>query len=454
MSTDGLYRFLFAMFQGGGNIPLILPIAARLVERGHTVRVLAGPGIRRDRLPLSERFRERIVATGAKFIPLVEPKPHPLDTAPPVRGLVRSWTPRRYAIAVIRARVTLWSAAWAEQVLGEFHNEPTDVLAADFILPGALAAAEAAGVPAAALVHTVGWRPMAGMPPPGLGELPAQGLRDRLRHLADNTILRRIAARDGLPALNRARRQLGLRPLRAWFDQYDAAARVLVLVNQAFDFPARRLAPNVRYVGTPFDDADVPATAWTPPWSDDDHPLVLVSLSTLAQGQAPLMQRILAALAPLPVRAVVTLGPALDRALFQPPPNVVLEPFVPHAVVLPHVRAMVTQCGTGTLAKALAHGVPLVCIPLGGDQPDNAARVVARGAGVRLAGDAAPEQIRRAIERVVAEPDFRAGALRFTSAMEGEDATEHAARELESLAGLYQTLKQGGHARLSWDHRW
>jgi len=39
-------RILFAMFQGGGNIPLILPIVTRLVARGHDVRVLAGPGVR------------------------------------------------------------------------------------------------------------------------------------------------------------------------------------------------------------------------------------------------------------------------------------------------------------------------------------------------------------------------------------------------------------------------
>jgi hypothetical protein len=38
-------NFLFAMYQGGGNIPLIAPVAGRLVERGHLVRVLAGPGI-------------------------------------------------------------------------------------------------------------------------------------------------------------------------------------------------------------------------------------------------------------------------------------------------------------------------------------------------------------------------------------------------------------------------
>ena len=41
---------LVAMFQGGGNIPLILPIVSRLVSRGHRVRVLAGPGVRASRI--------------------------------------------------------------------------------------------------------------------------------------------------------------------------------------------------------------------------------------------------------------------------------------------------------------------------------------------------------------------------------------------------------------------
>jgi hypothetical protein len=46
-------QILMAMFQGGGNIPLLLPIVARLVTRGHRIRVLVGPGVRRARLPVS-----------------------------------------------------------------------------------------------------------------------------------------------------------------------------------------------------------------------------------------------------------------------------------------------------------------------------------------------------------------------------------------------------------------
>jgi UDP:flavonoid glycosyltransferase YjiC (YdhE family) len=146
------------------------------------------------------------------------------------------------------------------------------------------------------------------------------------------------------------------------------------------------------------------------------------------------MERILIALAGLPVRAVVTLGPALAASQFTPPPNVILETFIPHAAVLPHVDAMVTQCGLGTLMKALMHGVPLVCIPPVGDQPDNAARVSARGAGLRVPADAPPTRIREAIQRVVTDPAFRQAAHQLAARMAGEDAVQAAVDEIVSLA--------------------
>ena len=427
-------RFLFAMFQGGGNIPLILPIAAQLVARGHNVRVLAGPGVRRDRLPISGRFTERIAATGASLIPFQEPETHPLEGIPPSRGIVRGWTPPPYESEFQRARVVLWSPAWADNVAGELRREPADVVAADFELFGALAAAEAAGVPAAALMHNVPWRPTPGTPPRRPGFLPARGPIDRLRDAVGNAIIERVWVRDALPAHNRARGRLGLRPMRSPFEPYDAAARVLVLTSRAFDFAPRRLLPNVRYVGTPFDDAEVPSSTWQPPGSPGEtRPLVLVSLSTMAQGQATVMHRVLAAVASLPARVVVTLGPSLDASQFTAPPNVTLETFVPHAAVLPHVSAVVTQCGLGTTMKALAHQIPLICMPLVGDQLDNAARVVARGAGVRLERDASADRIQAAIRQILDEPSFRDGARRLGVEIAAQDGARTAADELGSL---------------------
>jgi UDP:flavonoid glycosyltransferase YjiC (YdhE family) len=425
-------RILFAMFQGGGNIPLIMPVVTRLVARGHQVRIMAGPGVRQSRLPVSTGFLQRIRAAGATVVAFREPDIHPLDHATPARGLMGTWVPMAFRDVQREARATLWAPAWAEQISAELRKERPDVVVIDFVLLGAVAAAEAAGIPAVVLMHNVLSRPLPGVPPYGPGWLPARGPLGRLRDALGKAAVNLIHTRNGGPPLNRARVLMGLPSLRSPFEQYDKAERVLVLTSRAFDYQGQRLPANVRHVGTPFDDTGSPP--WSLPWSADDaRPLVLVGLSTLAQGQAVVMQRVVQALASLAVRGMVTLGPALDPAQFRAPSNIRLEAFVPHSAVLPQAKAMVTQCGLGTLTKALAHGVPLVCIPLVGDQPENAARVVAHGAGIRVGRDATPEQIRGAIQRVLAEPGFGESARRMAAIFAKEDGAQAAAEEIESV---------------------
>ena len=428
-------RFLFAMFEGGGNLSLILPIVAELARRNHDVRVLAGPWVRARprRRPLSERFVERIRATGAAPIILPMPAIHPFDDAR-FRGLVAGWTPRWLERLTSNCAPLVWSTAWATGVRSELDRAPADVLAADFILLGALAAAEAAGVPAAALVHgTWKHRPAPGATPYGTGLLPSGSVFGRLRAAPYNALIEYRYRRDGLLPLNRARRKLGLAPLPSPFEQYDRIARVLILSSAAFDIPPAPLPANVRYVGAPVERSS--ATTWRSPWQvDDPRPLVLVSLSTLPQGQGPLLKRVLEAVGMLPVRALVTLGPSLDRADFTGPPNTILETFVPHDAVMPLASAMVTQCGLGTLVKALSMGLPLVCLPLVADQPGNAALVAAHGAGVRLHPRASPAHIAIAIRRVLTESSFREAAGRLASHLANENGAQNAASELEALA--------------------
>ena len=333
---------LFAMFEGGGNLSLILPIVGRMVERGHDVRVLAGPNVRAGRPPMSERFLSRINSTGATAVVLATPIPHPFDEAR--FGRTPSWLER----VTPNCPPLVWSRAWAAGVHTELVRSHADVVAADFILLGALAGAEAAGVPAAALVHgTWKHRPARGVITPYGPGLPAGGgLVGSLRAAPFNALIAYRYRRDGLPPLNAARASVGLLPIKSPFEQFDRAARVLLLSSDAFDMPPRPLPDNVRYVGPPVEraaDAD-----WQPPWpADDARPLVLVSLSTLAQGQGPVMHHAIEAMAALPVRALVTLGPSLDRSDFVAPPNTVIETFVPHDQVMPLADVMVTQCGLG-----------------------------------------------------------------------------------------------------------
>jgi MGT family glycosyltransferase len=209
------------------------------------------------------------------------------------------------------------------------------------------------------------------------------------------------------------------------------ADRVLVLTSRAFDLAQLTLPPNVVHVGPQLDATEMPHP-WHNPWPGDPTPLVLISLSTTDQGQLSLLKRLLAASGALPIHVLVTLGPSIDATQLHPPPNVVLERFVPHASVLPLTALVVSHAGHGTVIRAWRAGVPLVCLPMGRDQADVAMRVDRHGAGLTLSPDAHPEELRTAIERVLDEPSFRQAAQKLAD----ELARESPSRVVDEIQAL------------------
>jgi len=93
----------------------------------------------------------------------------------------------------------------------------------------------------------------------------------------------------------------------------------------------------------------------------------------------------------------------------------------------------ITHCGHGTTLRALTNGVPLVCMPMGRDQNDISARVVARGCGVRIKPTASPAAIKKAVEKVLREPRFREGARALRDTMAAEAKTSDPIALVEEL---------------------
>ena len=83
--------------------------------------------------------------------------------------------------------------------------------------------------------------------------------------------------------------------------------------------------------------------------------------------------------------------------------------------------------------KTLAAGVPLVCLPMGRDQLDVAARVVHTGAGVRLDQGAPSDEIASAARRVLADESYRDAAQRIAGAIAEETAGDLAVEEIEAV---------------------
>ncbi len=416
-------NYLFVDWEGGGNLPPALTLARQLVERGHRVRVLCDPADEAD-----------ILAAGCAFVPYSR-APHRPDKSPE-SDIIRDWeaTGPIDALARTQQRIMFGPALdYARDVLDELAREPADALVINRTLFGAMAAAEKAHLPFAVLMSGIYETPHPGVPPIGLGLMPARGPLGQLRDAALARVLRYLSG-HGLPALNAARTQLGLDRLHHPWEQFDHASRVLVLTSEAFDFPATRLPPNVRYVGPQLDEP-VRAEPWKSPWPEEAHPdpLVVVGFSTTQQQQTPVLQKVIEALGGLRAHGLVTTGPAIDPAAFQPPANVIVRASVAHAQVFPRADVVVTHAGHGTVIRALRFGVPLVCLPMGRDQNDDAARVVAHGAGLRLSPKASIREISNAIQQTLEQTRFREGARALARAIEADIREQRGVRELEAI---------------------
>jgi MGT family glycosyltransferase len=416
-------RFLFATWEGGGHVQPMLLAARGLIDRGHAARVISDACNAPD-----------AAAAGVPFCTWSRAPSRP-DRSPATDPL-KDWlakSPMDVIQGLVNGVMCGPSAGYAADTLAALDDFDADVVVSQELLFGVMAAAEARRKPLALFAANVWPLPtLPDAPPFGAGVRPAEtdGMREFYGRLAAMT---RGAFQAGLPALDATRAGLGLAPLADVFDQLNAADRILLATSRAFDFDQSPPAP-FRYVG-PYLADPAWAAPWTPPWpADDRRPLVLVSFSTMYQGQEPLLRRVIEALSGLDVRGLVTLGPVLSAADFTAPGNVTIVASAPHSQVLPQAAAVVTHAGHASTLRPLVAGVPLVCLPLGRDQADNAERVAARGAGLRLTADCETAQIAEAVSQVISQPAYREAARALGARIAADCELRSAERELAELA--------------------
>lgn len=428
-------RFLFTLWEGGGNVPPQLELAKRLVQRGHQVRVM------------SDQCNEAEVrAAGCTFISYTRAPNRP-DKAE-ASTVLMDYQAKNPLQAFLRFRDTIMLkpvAAYAEDMLEELSRQSADTVVVSEFMLGPMIAAEKAAVPYAVMVPNPYMLPAKGLPPAGTPFVPARNALEQMRDDAINWVMVR-AFNGGLPLLNAARARFGLSPLTSIFELNHRAKRVLVLTSPSFDFSATELPENVRYVGPVLDDPSWARDAELSSTANSADPLVAVSFSTTFQNQYAILQKVLDALAELKVRGLVTVGPSLDAARLRVPANVKVQRFAPHSQLFAQSAAVVTHAGHGTVIRALAAGAPLVCIPMGRDQGGNAVRVAARKAGKALSLGASVTTIRAAIREVVEQPHYRQAAQELAKSILQDAHSDQAVVELEQVA------QAGKHAGSQKDH--
>jgi MGT family glycosyltransferase len=412
-------RYLSAIVDGGGNVPPELHVVRRLVERGHEVMVLSDDSVAHD-----------VRATGAIWRRWRR-APNRRDRRPE-NDPIRDWecvAPWRLVERLVTTMFVGPADRYAHDTVDAIREFDPHLVISSMFCIGAMVAAEGSKRPFDVLIPNVYPLPAEGMPPFGLGLLPAKGRLGRARDRALAGMAEWLWDHYGLATLNAVRRDHRLAKVGHVFDQLHRARCQLILTSAGFDFKST-LPANARYVGPVLDD---PVWATDAPWHPPpgDLPLVLVAMSSTYQAQGGCLQRVIDALASVSVRGIVTTGPAIDPATLRSPARVAVMRSAPHHQVLQYASAVVTHGGHGTAMKALAAGVPLVVLPHGRDQADTAARIVARGAGLTLARRARPSRIAAAVRRVLDDASFRVAAERLGGAIRHDACANELLHELE-----------------------
>ena len=140
-----------------------------------------------------------------------------------------------------------------------------------------------------------------------------------------------------------------------------------------------------------------------------------LTLGTIFHEAPGVLETAIAGLRQLPLNLVVTSGPGTDPARFGPqPPHVLIEPYIPHSLLLPRCRLVVSHGGAGIMLGALAHGLPQLILPQGADQFMNAVACRSAGAALALTSEQLSAQaVAAAAERLITEPGFAGAAGRI-----------------------------------------
>jgi MGT family glycosyltransferase len=400
-----------------GRLYPLVPTLLELAGRGHHVSVRCG---------VDDVSRLRALGLAA------EPLAAPIERFSP-----DDWRARTPITALIRGLGQFGQRARFQipDLQHAIAVEHPDVLFIDEGAWGAAAAAEASGLPwAYSIVSPVPLRSK-DAPPFGLGFAPRKDVLGRIRD--------RVVARGALFALERLiarsmnplRAQLGLPPVRTIGDVYLAADVVLAYTAEPFEYPRSDWPAKVRLVGPGLWEPAAEPPAWL---ASLERPVVLVTCSTLFQNDRRLAEVACEAFAGEPFDVVITTAD-VDASTLTPPPNVRIERFVPHSPVLERAACVVCHAGMGITQKALAHGVPVVAVPFGRDQPEVARRVEVCGAGVRLPRrQLDPIRLRSAVRRAI---ELQPGAARIAAAFRAAGGAPAAA---DAIAGLSAKRPLGG----------
>ena len=392
---QGRLRIFIGAFGDAGHAFPAIALGRALVHRGHEVA-----------LETWTRWQEHVEAEGMRFYPAPEYQVFPTRERP-----LKAYE------AVVKA---VGETAPALRGFGP------DAVVNDVLTLAPALAAELEGVPFATLVPHFYPPTAEGVPPYGLGAMPARtALGRRFWGATARQMARGVEL--GRRELNETRRRVGLPPLER---QYGGISDRLCIVGTFPQLEYPRAWPAGVHVTGPL--------VWQPPggeaeWPAGAGPRVLVAPSTAQDPGQTLLHAALHGLATLPVKVLAVCRPGTTG--LPPAPNARVVEWVSYEDAMPRADLVICHAGHGTLATALVRGAPVVTVPAAGDMAENAARAQWAGAGLNLPGRfLSATTLRWVVQRALARPALRTRVRELAGWARTHDGAERAAKLVERFA--------------------
>jgi len=431
-------RIVLATFGSLGDLHPFVAVAKGLQARGHTPVIAT-----------SELHRERIERQGIEFAPV---RPHLLEFEGDPERFRELMDPRKGSENVIR-----------HLFMAHLRDSYTDlqdaVRGADLLLSHAVAFAG----PLVAEVTGIRWvsavlSPISliskhdpSVPPqiPWLRHLRGLGPRFHGPLFA----FARRAVRPWSEPVQELRRELGLPPSRdPMFEGSHSPSCVLVLFSKVLGTPQPDWPPQAVQTGFPFFD-DTYATGMSPElkqFLDAGPPPIIFTLGSSAVMDAgTFYETSRAAAEQLGRRAVLLIGIDPRNQPRTPLPDSMLAlEYAPYSELFPRASAVVHQGGVGTTAQALRAGRPMLVLPWGHDQFDNAYRVCRLGVAQTLTRERyTVPNAAKTLRQLLDEETYATCASAVGTLVRSEDGVASACEAIERvLAGPCR--REQGHNRV------
>ncbi|WP_406693789.1 glycosyltransferase [Singulisphaera sp. Ch08] len=420
-------RIVLATFGSLGDLHPFIALAKELKARGH-VPVLA----------TSEFHRERIERQGIGFFP-VRPDLLDVESKP---ELFRDLMDRKKGSENVIRQLFMPS------LRASYDDLLKAVQGADLLVSHAVAfagpiVAEVTGIPwISAVLSPISLLSMhdPSVPPqaPWLRHLRMLGPRfhGSIHRLA------RLTLRKWTAPVQAVRKELGLPPgADPLFEGGTSPTCMLVLFSKVLGAPQADWPPQAIQTGFAFFD-DVHATGMTAELkqflSAGPPPIVFTLGSSAVMDAGSFYEMSQAAAHQLERRAIFLIGIDPRNRPREPLSKSMLAvEYAPHSELFPRASAIVHQGGVGTTAQALRSGRPMLVVPWGHDQVDNAYRVCRLGVARTLSRERyTVRNAATALRHLLDEPNHLTRASEVARMIRTEDGAASACHAIERVLSL------------------